>query len=46
MSIRLPSVYALLGASLALMLQTNYRFVEAIGPGELLAVFFSLFILM
>lgn len=45
MKIRMPSKYVLLGTSLALMLQTNYRFVEPVGVGELLAVAFIFLIL-
>lgn len=40
MKISMPSKYALLGTSLALMLQTNYRLAGPVGVGELLAVAF------
>ncbi|WP_435988089.1 O-antigen ligase family protein [Sulfitobacter sp. SH22] len=40
MKIRMPSKYVLLGTSLALMLQTNYRLAGPVGAGELLAVAF------
>lgn len=36
MKVRRPSKYALFGISLALMLQTNYRFIGPVGVGELL----------
>lgn len=45
MKIRTPSKYVLLGTSLALMLQTNYRFADSVGAGELLAVAFIFLIL-
>ena len=45
MKIRTPSKYTLLGSSLALMLQTNYRFVGPFGIGELLAVAFIILII-
>lgn len=43
MKIKMPSRYVLLGISLALMLQTNYRIADLIGVGEILAmVYFAL----
>lgn len=44
--VRLPSRYILLGTGLALMLQTNYRFLGPVGVGEIFAMLYFSWVIL